>query len=80
MKKSVNKEIGCDYLILLNLSLDESDIQLGLISPVTETTKYTTQPFVTTDVAVDAAISHINRPDVVQPNDLVEHLTSKVSC
>ncbi len=78
MEKSVNKEIECDYLILFNLSLDESDIQLGIILPVTETTKYTTQPFITTDVAVDATVSHINRPDVIQPNDLLEHLTSKI--
>lgn len=80
MEKSFNNEIKCDCVILFNLLLDESDIPRELVSPVTETSKFKTQPFIPTDVSVDATVSDISRPNIVQSNNLLGHLTSRTSC
>ena len=63
-------------MILSNLSLGNSDIQLEFISPVAEMPQFTTQPFVSTDVSADAAMPNITRPDIAQQNNLLECLTS----
>ncbi len=70
----------CNHVFFLNLSLDNSDIQLEFISPVIETPQFTTQPFISTDVPIDATISNITCPDIAQPNDLLKCLTSIMIC
>ena len=67
-------------MILSNLSIDNSDIKLESIPPVTETSQFTTQPFVSTDVSADATMPNITHPDIALQNDLIKFFTSIATC